>query len=102
MKKICSLYIFALLHFAAISQSYTVIMSEIFLNPSGPDDGLEWIELYNVTNNDIDISDYKIAWGATAAYCGTKSYTIPSGTIIQANKRLLIGGSCRNRTYQSL
>lgn len=37
-----------------------VVISEIYYNATGDDSKEEWIELYNPTNNDIDLTEYKI------------------------------------------
>ncbi len=48
-----------------------VVLNEIFPDANG------WIELYNKGNNAVDISGWVITWDGS-------SYTIPSGTTIQA------------------
>ncbi len=35
-------------------------ISEIFPNPKGADEGLEWIEIYNPNNQDINLTDWSI------------------------------------------
>ncbi|QVK16749.1 lamin tail domain-containing protein [Mycoplasmatota bacterium] len=47
----------------------------------------EWIELYNTTSSNIDISGYILDDIEDA---GSKPYTIPEGTIIEANKFYII------------
>jgi endonuclease YncB( thermonuclease family) len=37
-----------------------IMINEIELNPKSNDDDMEWIELYNPSNSDVNIGDYKI------------------------------------------
>ncbi len=59
-------------------------ISEFIPNPIGSDDS-EFIELYNPTETDIDISSIQI----DDEEGGSKPYTIPDNTIIQAKKFLV-------------
>lgn len=66
-----------------------VVSREIFdlkineILPSPKDkNAYEWVELYNPTNKDIDISGLRID---DAPKAGANPYTIPKGTIIQTN-----------------
>ena len=89
----------------AISQNSPdlgIVINEIEINPRGSDAGIgnsesgissksvegysgsqEYVELYNPTNNEIEISGWKITPTAT-----WKSYTIPDNTFIQAKSFL--------------
>ncbi len=58
-------------------------ITEIEMNPLEGKDGIEWIELYNDENSDIDISGWKI-WEGVYGSSGPKIIeTMPNGTIIQ-------------------
>ena len=89
----------------AISQNspdFGIVINEIEINPRGSDAGIgnsesgissksvegysgsqEYVELYNPTSNEIEISGWKITPTAT-----WKSYTIPDNTFIQAKSFL--------------
>jgi len=57
-----------------------VVINEVDTNPNG-DDSLsisEWVELYNPTDSDIDIS----GWEIVSTTVLKKTFTIPDGTII--------------------
>ena len=59
-----------------------VVINEVDTNPNG-DDSLsisEWVELYNPTDSDIDISGWEIASTTVLK----KTFTIPDGTIISS------------------
>jgi hypothetical protein len=38
-------------------------LSEVMINPNGGDNGREWVELYNASASDIDLSGYSLGWG---------------------------------------
>lgn len=40
--------------------SSSIIITELFPNPLGKDSGKEWIELYNASNSDINLNNWKI------------------------------------------
>jgi hypothetical protein len=42
-----------------------VIISEVFYDVAGSDDGWEWVELYNPTSNTIDLGSYSLGNGGT-------------------------------------
>ena len=57
-----------------------IVLNEIMPNPEGADETDEWIELYNCSNSDVDLSDWQIQ-----DINGTvTTYTIPKNTKILA------------------
>jgi len=57
-----------------------VVINEVDTNPFG-DDSLaisEWVELYNPTDTDVDLSGWEIASTTVLK----KTFTIPDGTIL--------------------
>ncbi len=60
-----------------------LLISEVYYDTVGVDSKEEWIELYNPTNQVLDISGWTIA-------DNNKVYTIPSGTTIQNKSYLVI------------
>ena len=63
-----------------------VVINEVDTNPFG-DDSLaisEWVELYNPTDTDVDLSGWEIASTTVLK----KTYVIPDGTIISPNQLL--------------
>jgi endonuclease YncB( thermonuclease family) len=61
-----------------------IMINEIELNPKSNDDDMEWIELYNPSDNDVNIGDYKI---------GTSKSTVidlPSDAEIKAGETYVI------------
>ncbi|MBT3762244.1 MAG: lamin tail domain-containing protein [Candidatus Nitrosopelagicus sp.] len=68
----------------AYAQSITnhVVINEVDTNPAGDDSKFisEWVELYNPTNLDVDLSDWEIASTTVLK----KTFTIPDGTIISS------------------
>ncbi|MDC6463582.1 lamin tail domain-containing protein [Nitrosopumilus sp.] len=68
----------------AYAQTITthVVINEVDTNPPGDDSESisEWVELYNPTDNDVDLSGWKIASTTVLK----KTLTIPDGTIISS------------------
>jgi len=68
----------------AYAQTITdhVVINEVDTNPPGDDSESisEWVELYNPTDNDVDLSGWKIASTTVLK----KTLTIPEGTIISS------------------
>ena len=62
-----------------------VVINEVELNPTGSDEGQEWIELYNPADVDVNISDFEIRtsfWSATVE--------LPSDAVIDANETYIV------------
>ena len=59
-----------------------VVINEVDTNPFGDDSKsiAEWVELYNPTDNDVDLSGWKIASTTVLK----KTLTLPEGTIISS------------------
>ena len=57
-----------------------VVLNEVFFDPSGSDTGKEWIELYNPTSEEADISGWEVYLD------GTGYFTFPQGIKIGAGK----------------
>ena len=66
--------------------SENVVINEVDTNPFGDDSQSisEWVELYNPTDSDVDLSGWKIASTTVLK----KTLTIPDGTIIGSDKLL--------------
>ena len=75
---LCSGYIF----------STNVVINELFYNPQGSDSGYEWIELYNPTENSVNLQDWRIEKAGTGFTC---CFTFLSSYIIHSHDFLLIG-----------
>jgi hypothetical protein len=59
------------------------------VNPEGSDGGLEWIELYNNSSNDYDLSGWNIVWYKSSSSSGDTQ--LDEGTILEGGGYLLIG-----------
>ena len=76
-----------LLIFFISSGSGTTVINEVELNPAGDDNSpnvLEWVELYNTGNEDVDIS----SWTLVAAHGDKEIVRIPSGSTIEAKRSM--------------
>jgi hypothetical protein len=54
-----------------VSAGATPIISEVFFNPNGADDGGEWVEIFNDGGTPIDLSGYSLGWGGPDYTTGT-------------------------------
>ncbi len=79
----------------AASSISSLVISEVLFNPSGNDNGKEWVELFNGTGGDIDLSAYSLGWGGSNYTTGTAQL---SG-IIAPDGYFVIGGPNGGVTY---
>lgn len=61
-----------------------IVINEFELNPPGRDNNLEWIELYNPTQDEINLG----GWTITTRY--RRTYTFPPDTFIGPNEYLVV------------
>ncbi|MEK9195173.1 MAG: lamin tail domain-containing protein [Patescibacteria group bacterium] len=61
-----------------------VVINEVMFDPEGSDTGVEWIELYNGSNEQVDISGWEIYPD------GIGYIVIPNGFLIGAKKFILV------------
>ncbi|MEM3365378.1 MAG: CFI-box-CTERM domain-containing protein [Candidatus Methanomethyliaceae archaeon] len=57
-----------------------IVINEVELNPAGVDEGKEWVELYNPSQNAVDLS----YWTLSTTAGDTVTITIPPGTILNS------------------
>jgi hypothetical protein len=69
-----------------LASSKNIIFNEILPSPNGPDEKEEWIEIFNQSDSEIDLSGWKV----TDTDGKTKTYIFPKGTKIQVNGFLLL------------
>ena len=67
---------------ASAQASGAVVISELFYNPDGQDEGHEFIELHNTTASAVDVSGWQFLTGVT--------YTFPAGSTIDANSYVVL------------
>ena len=72
----------------ACEANSAVLINEFLANPIGTDSGHEWVEIYNGSGVDVDISGWELQ-GGTSSY--STIGTIPEGTILLADSYYLIG-----------
>lgn len=63
------------------------VISEVMYEPTGGDNGRQWIELYNGTGATIDLSLYELQWGRN----GLSNSVVLSGSLA-AGSTFVIGG----------
>ena len=68
-----------------------VVINEILWNPTGDDDGKEFVELYNPQRSAINVSGFILQCGYTADFFD--NVAIPDGTVIPSNGYYLIAES---------
>lgn len=70
--------------------SSDILISEFLPNPDGPDSGEEWIELFNNSLADVDLSGWIFDDEAANGSIGSSAYKIPAPTSIKAQSFLVI------------
>jgi len=68
-----------------------IVITEIFADAEGADEGLEWFELYNATDAAIDLAGVELVH-ARADDTGARSHIVADGTTIDAGQYLVVGG----------
>ncbi|MFA4930649.1 MAG: lamin tail domain-containing protein [Patescibacteria group bacterium] len=77
---------------ARASAADHLLISEIYYDTAGSDADEEWLEIYNPTDNQIEISNYKI--GDEETQSGSEGmYQFPDGTFIDAQTTAVIAKS---------
>ena len=68
-----------------------IMINEIELNPKSNDDDMEWIELYNPSNSDVNIGDYKIETSKSTVIDLPSDAEIKAGEtyVIELDRQLL-------------
>jgi hypothetical protein len=70
-----------------------LVISEILFDPSGNDNGTEWLEIYNRSSTTIDLSAYSLGWGNDTYTQGT--FVLPS-FMLAPGATFVIGGATSN------
>ena len=78
----------------ATPSSGALLLSEVFYDPSGNDDGLEWVELFNNDSVAIDLASFSLGNGGT----GYTTSLVQLSGIIQPGQTFVIGGPTANAT----
>jgi hypothetical protein len=74
---------------ASVIQTQTnvaIVINEYELNPDGSDSGNEWVELYNRTDSNLNIS----GWSLEPTHGNTVNVALPNNTIIPAGGYLVV------------
>ncbi|MCW1970844.1 MAG: lamin tail domain-containing protein [Anaerolineae bacterium] len=71
-----------------------LLISEVMIDPVGLDAGREWIEVYNPTEQAIDISNYKIGDAESAGRISNDGmFVFPAGSVIGPNSVMVVAQS---------
>lgn len=76
-----------------------VMINEVELNPRGNDLGREWIELYNPSSTEVNLSDFEIRTSFKSA-----AIRLPQEAVMQANETYVVelGSQMLSNTAESL
>lgn len=76
---------------SAIKAYLPILVNELYIDPITPetDANNEWVELYNPNSQDIEVTGYVVASGATYSY----KYTFSDTTIVPANSYIVISSA---------
>lgn len=72
------------------SSSAALTISEVLFNPAGPDDGFEFVELFNDDAVAVDLADYSLGWGGADYTTGTLDLDLAG--ILAPGSYIVIGG----------
>lgn len=76
-------------HYAGVADH--VLVSEVLYDPIGLDDGREWIEIFNPTNSEIDLTGYKIGDAESPGRSSADGmFMFPAGTRLAAGANFVI------------
>lgn len=74
--------------------STTIIITEVFPNPKGKDEDKEWLELYNPTNQDLNLGNWQIAQSElNSETAKPKLATLSDQLTIEAKSYLILDNS---------
>jgi len=79
------------------SQTSHILISEILFNPAGSDEGKEFIELYNPSDNELDLAEWSLKYKkenttSTVSLASFKSSSHPEDkTLVKAKSFILVG-----------
>jgi hypothetical protein len=76
--------------FSATKLARGVVINEVLYNATGTDADKEWVELYSAGRYPVDLGGFVIQVGDLSF---TNAYEIPTNTVIQPGRYLLLGGS---------
>jgi len=90
MRILSSLFVVSLLLFLSFSTQAThfsgVVINEILPSPEGPNEKDEWIEIFNKSELEVELSN----WQITDTAGKTRKYTFPKGTKIPSQGFLVL------------
>jgi hypothetical protein len=72
-----------------IAHASALVISEVMSNPTGTDNGREWIELYNETSESVSVASLKLSIDANGAQVSLTP--IQGGSSIPPNGYAIIG-----------
>lgn len=82
--------ILVIILFYSLPALSSVVINEVFYDPSGIDTGFEFLELYNNGTSAVDLTGWQVQYGGTTFAYAT--WDFPAGTSIAAGDYLLVGG----------
>ncbi|MBN1954873.1 MAG: lamin tail domain-containing protein [Anaerolineae bacterium] len=76
-----------------------LLITEVLYNPSGYDTGLEWVEIYNPTAADIDLSTYRLGDVGPQGEYGSGLYWFPTGAVLPAGGVILVAQQAKDVSF---
>jgi phosphatidylserine/phosphatidylglycerophosphate/cardiolipin synthase-like enzyme len=67
-----------------------VLISEVMYDPGGNDPGREWIEIYNPTTGDVDLTRWHLGDVGPVGEYGSGLYRFPNGAVLVAEGVILV------------
>jgi len=66
------------------------VISEVLYNPIGDADPDEWVEIYNPTDQPVDLSGWRLGDVGPAGECGSGLYTFPAGAALPPGGAIVV------------
>lgn len=86
MKKIYTFFLFIFMGMTVIQTQAQIVVSELNYHSDSTQNASDWIELWNTSSSSVDVSGWQLVDGNLA----NLPYTIPNGTSIAADGRLVL------------
>lgn len=79
---------------AAVPLPTSVLVSEVFYNPSGASESArEWVELFNPTQDPVTLAGWTLRTSATAAYVFPAGAVVPPASYVVVGQNVTLGGA---------
>jgi hypothetical protein len=76
-----------------------VLVSEVLYDPAGQDVGQEWVEIYNPTSEDVDLSGWHLGDVGPGGEYGSGLYRFPAGAVLVAEGVIVVAHQAQDVAF---